>query len=148
MSMKQSFSILACQVKSRAKNGKAPLSIRISVNKERAGIRINREVAPTLWNSKAHRVKGFTEESKIINAHLETIKGSLRMYESRLIALGKTVTAELLKNEYLGLRPDRHSLCTAFEVFIKRMGEKVKVGNKSSATLDKYSYTRATLALK
>ncbi len=63
------------------------------------------------------------------------------MHESRLIALGKTVTAELLKNEYLGLRPDRHSPCTAFEVHIKRITEKVKVGNKAPATLDKYSYT-------
>jgi Phage integrase SAM-like domain/Arm DNA-binding domain len=141
MSTKQSFSILVWQVKYRAKNGKAPLSIRISVNGERAEIRTNREVAPTLWDSKSQRVKGITEEAKTINAHLETIKGSLRMHESRLIASGKTVTAELLKNEYLGARPDRHSLCTAFEVHIKRMSEKVKVGNKASATLDKYRYT-------
>ena len=38
MSTKQSFSILVWQVKYSAKNGKAPLSIRISVNGERAEI--------------------------------------------------------------------------------------------------------------
>jgi site-specific recombinase XerD len=141
MSTKQCFSILVWLLKYRQKNGKAPLSIRITVNGERAEILANREISPTLWDSKAQRVKGITEEAKVINAHLETIKGSLRMHESRLIALGKTVTAELLKNEYLGVRPDRHSLCTAFEVHIKRMSEKVKVGNKASATLDKYRYT-------
>jgi hypothetical protein len=130
MSTKQSFSILIWQVKYRAKNGKAPLSVSISVNGERAEIRTNREISPALWDSKAQRVKGITEEAKAINAHLETIKGSLRMHESRLIAVGKTLTAELLKNEYLGIRPERQTLCTAFDVHLKRMGEKVKVGNK------------------
>jgi hypothetical protein len=141
MSTKQSFSILVWVLKYRQKNGKAPLSIRITVNGERAEILANREVSPTLWDSKAQKVKGINEEAKAINAHLETIKGFLRMHESRLIALGKTVTAELLKNEYLGVRPERHSLCTAFEVHIKRMSEKVKAGNKAAATLDKYRYT-------
>jgi site-specific recombinase XerD len=141
MSTKHTLSILIWQIKYRIKYGKAPLSIRISVNGERVEIRANREVSPTLWDSKAQRVKGTTEEARSINAHLETIKGSLRMHESRLIALGKTVTAQSLKNEYLGLRPDRHSLCTAFEVHIKRMTEKVEVGNKAPATLDKYGYT-------
>jgi hypothetical protein len=98
--MKQSFSILVWLLKYRQKNGKAPLSIRITVNGERAEILTNREVAPTLWDSKAQRVKGISEEAKAINAHLETSKGSLRMHESRLIALGKTVTAELLMVAY------------------------------------------------
>jgi site-specific recombinase XerD len=141
MNSKHSFSILVWVLRYRLKNGKAPLSIRITVNGERAEILANREITFSLWDSKAQRVKGTTEEARSINAHLETIKGSLRMHESRLIALGKTVTAELLKNEYLGLRPDRHSLCTAFEIHIKRMTEKVKVGNKAPATLDKYGYT-------
>jgi hypothetical protein len=102
MNTKHTFTILIWQVKYRLKDGKAPLSVRISVNGERAEIRTNRDVAPALWDAKAQRVKGTTEEARSINAHLETIKGSLRMHESRLIALGKTVTAELLKNEYLG----------------------------------------------
>jgi len=141
MNTKHTFSILIWQVKYRLKNGKAPLSVRISVNGERAEIRTNREIPPTLWDAKAQRVKGATEEAKSINAHIETIKGSLRVHESRLIALGKTVTAEILKNEFQGLRPDRHSLCTAFEVHIKRITEKMNAGRKAPATLDKYAYT-------
>ena len=141
MLTKHSFSILVWILRYRLKNGKAPLSIRITINGERAEILPNREIAPTVWDAKAQRVKGNTEEAKSINAHLETIKGSLRMHESRLIALGKTVTAEMLKNEYLGLRPERHSLCTAFETHIKRITEKMKAGHKAPATLDKYAYT-------
>src|SRR5258708_7758583 len=141
MATNQSFSILIWAIKARTRNGKVPLSIRITVNGERAEISTHRNVIPTLWDPKAQRVKGITEEAKTINAHLETMKGSLRMHESRLIALGKTVTAELLKNEYLGIRQECHKLCTAFEVHLKRMEEKVKVRNKAPATLDKYSYT-------
>lgn len=141
MNTRHTFSILIWQVKYPLKNGKAPLSVRVSVNGERAEIRTNREIPPTLWDAKAQRVKGATEEAKSINAHLEAIKSSLRMHESRLIALGKTVSAEILKNEYLGLRPNRQSLCTAFEVHIKRIIEKMKAGHKAPATLDKYAYT-------
>ena len=141
MVTKHSFSILVWILRYRLKNGKVPLSIRITVNGERAELLVNRDVATTLWDSKAQRMKENSEEAKSVNAHLETIKGSLRMHESRLIALGKTVSAEILKNEYLGLRPDRHSLCTAFEVHIKRITEKMKAGHKAPATLDKYAYT-------
>jgi hypothetical protein len=106
MVTKHSFSILVWILRYRLKNGKAPLSIRITVNGESAEILANLDVAPGLWDSKAQRMKGNSEEAKSFHAHLETIKGSLRMHEGLLIALGKTVTAELLKNEYLGLRPD------------------------------------------
>lgn len=141
MNTKHTFSILIWQVKYRLKNGKAPLSIRVSVNGERAEIRTNREIPPAFWDAKAQRVKGNSEQAKSINAPLETIKGSLRMQESRLIALGKTLSADMLKNEYLGLRPERHSLCTAFETHINRISEKMKAGHKAPATLDKYDYT-------
>jgi site-specific recombinase XerD len=141
MSTKQTFSIRVWILRYRIKNGKAPLSVRINVNGERAEIMANREIAPGLWDSNAQRVKGTTEEARSVNAHLETVKGSLRLHESRLVAQGKTVTAELLKNEYLGLRPQRHSLCDAFDLHLKKIGEKVKVGNKAKATLDKYGYT-------
>lgn len=63
----------------RIKNGKAPLSVRINVNGERAEIMANWEIAPGLWDSNAQRVKGTTEEARSINAHLETMKGSLRL---------------------------------------------------------------------
>lgn len=82
MNTKHTFSILIWQVKYRLKNGKAPLSVRVSVIGERAEIRTNREIPPSLWDAKAQRVKGNTEEAKSINAHLETIKGSPRIHES------------------------------------------------------------------
>jgi site-specific recombinase XerD len=141
MNPKQSFSILIWPVKYRLKNGKAPLSVRITINGQRSELAAHREVSPALWDSKAQRMKGNTEEARSINAHLETIKGSLRLHESRLIALGKTITAELLKNEFLGVRPNRKTICQAFEIHLTKYKERVAIGNKASATLDKYSYT-------
>jgi site-specific recombinase XerD len=141
MNLKQSFSILIWPVKYRIKNGKAPLSVRITINGQRSEIAAHRDIAPTLWDSKAQRVKGNTEEAKSINAHLETIKGSLRLHESRLIASGKTITAELLKNEYLGVRPNRKTICQVFEFHLQKYKERVAAGNKAPATLNKYGYT-------
>jgi hypothetical protein len=48
MNPKQSFSILIWPVKYRMKNGKAPLSVRITINGQRSELAAHREVSPTL----------------------------------------------------------------------------------------------------
>jgi integrase len=113
MSTKQSFSILVWLLKYRQKNGKAPLSIRITVNGERAEILTNREVAPTLWDSKAQRVKGISEEAKAINAHLETINKLLPVRSNqRVNGYLKEIAAICGINKDLTTHSARHTFAT------------------------------------
>ncbi|HVS96395.1 MAG TPA: hypothetical protein VHE54_07905 [Puia sp.] len=92
---KHTFSILIWQVKYRQKSGKAPLSVRVSVNGNRAGIRTNRENSPyplgcrspagegkhrggknpSLPISKPLHIKRITEKMKA-DLYLEDIKRS------------------------------------------------------------------------
>jgi hypothetical protein len=53
MSTKHSFSLLVWILRYRLKNGKAPLSIRITVNGERAEVLANREITLSLWDPKS-----------------------------------------------------------------------------------------------
>jgi hypothetical protein len=47
---------------------------------------------------------------------------------------GNTITAELLKNEFLGVRPNRKTICQAFVIHLTKYKERVAIGNKASAT--------------
>jgi len=141
MITQQSFSILFWIIKSREKDGKAPLSARITVNGKRAELATQREVMVSLWDAKAQKMKGSSQEAKGINMHLDVIRGSLHTHHSRLISLGKTVTAEILKLEYLGIRAERKSLCEVFDFHLKQYKEKAEKQAIAPATLDKYNYT-------
>lgn len=141
MMTNQSFSILVWVKKSRLKNGISPLCMRITINKKRAEITTNRSIQPDLWDHKAQKVKGNSPAAKDINRHLEAIRTALHSHQSRLVTLGKIVTAQMLKNEYLGITTDRKSLCDAFDFLIKQYKEKLAKKLISETTVSKYEIT-------
>lgn len=141
MMTNQSFSILVWVKKGRLKNGNAPLILRITVNKQRAELTTNRSVQPSLWNHVAQKVRGNTPEAKSINNHLDSMRASLHSHQSRLVTLGKIVTAQMLKNEYLGKTTDRKTLGDAFKFFIERRKALKEKGKLSDTTLNKYEKT-------
>ena len=78
-------------------------------------------------------------EALDINKHLESIKSALHRHHSRLVTMGKIVTAQMLKNEFYGLNEERKTLDNAIDAFIKLYEEKVKNKMISEKTLDKYA---------
>lgn len=141
MMTNQSFSILVWVKKSRLKNGISPLCMRITINKKRAEITTNRSIEPHLWDHKAQKVKGNSPATKDINRHLEAIRTALHSHQSRLVTMGKIVTAQMLKNEYLGKTTDRKTLGDAFNFFIERRKALKEKGKLSDTTLNKYEKT-------
>lgn len=138
MMTNQSFSILIWPLKNREKNSKVPLALRITINRQRAEIATSRCVQLTLWDTKAQKVKGNSPEAKEINKHLDAMRISLHHHQSRLVTLGKLVTAQMLKNEYLGKTTDRKTLGDAFKFFIERHKALKEKGKLSNTTVSKY----------
>ncbi|MBO9684537.1 MAG: site-specific integrase [Flavisolibacter sp.] len=103
MEAKSTFSILFWIAKNRLKNGKAPISCRITVNGQRAELSAQREVDVLDWDTKAQIVIGRNQEAKEINNHLAMIKVKLLNCQSKLEARGIPITAEALKLEYTGI---------------------------------------------
>jgi len=130
----QSFAIRFIAIKKRLQNGEVPLIYRITINGERAEGPTNRLVSLSLWDAKAQKATGKSDEAKEVNMQLDAIKTSLHTHQSRLVTLGKIVTAQLLKNEYLGITTDRKSLCESFDFLIKRKEELFKKGKLSETT--------------
>jgi len=125
-------------MKKRTKDGKAPLYIRITVNGERAEISANRDALLSHWDSKLQKIKGNNPEAIGINTHLASVKSSLLQHHSRLVTLGKIVTAQMLRKEYLGLTDERKSIEDAMTFFLNKYKEKVKTKVISDKTLEKY----------
>ncbi|ANI89694.1 hypothetical protein A9P82_10575 [Arachidicoccus ginsenosidimutans] len=141
MNLNQTFSILVWQYKMRSQNGKAPLFVRITVNGKRAQIAVGRNAPVALWDKNAQKVKGNSVEAMDINKHLDSLKSSLHRHHSRLVTMGKIVTAQMLKNEFYGLSEERKTLENAIDAFEKLYEEKVENGMVSNVTLKIYKNT-------
>ncbi len=135
----QTFSILFWIEKSRLKNGKAPLSVRITVNGERKEISVNRKVSPLEWNCDAQTVLSKTNEAKEINNHLVTMKAKLLSCQSKIEARGETVTASAIKNEYVGKKPVFKTVVQAFTEYNEMLHDRVK---SEEPTLDEKTWRR------
>jgi site-specific recombinase XerD len=135
----QTFSILFWIEKSRIKNGKANLSARITVDGKRCEISTHRKVSILEWDPDVQMVLSKSAEAREINNYLTTMRGSLLSCQSKLEARGEPVTAEFIKNEYLGKRPVHKSIIEAFTEYNQLLETRV---NAKEATLDEKTWKR------
>ncbi len=63
--------------KEKARNGKAPVFARITVNNERCEVSIKKSVPSKDWDSRKGRVKSLTDEYKNLNSFLEQVRTML-----------------------------------------------------------------------
>jgi len=138
----QSFSILFWLNRHRCKNEKPAIYLRLTVGTKRVELSTYRHVDGNIWNQATQCVKGNSDEAKAINQQLTVMKADLHRHYSHLLSLGKPITAELLKNAYLGIGEQQVTLMQAFDLHNRRFAEKVQAGKKSSATLKKLEITR------
>lgn len=119
------------------RNGKAPIYCRVTVNGKRAEISLKRSIEPERWIAAAGMVKGKSEEARTINSFLDMAKSDIFKHYNHMISIGKFITADTLKNNYLGLEEKEHSLIETYEYHNKRMEERIGIDVVKS-TLTKY----------
>jgi site-specific recombinase XerD len=129
----------------RSKNGKRPIYVRITISRKRVELSTSLHVDPNNWDAEGQFAKGKTEEAQTINRRLALIKGDLHKKYLQLEALGKPITAEILKNLYQGVDENRKSLQEAMDVYYDRFAEKVASGQKSKHSLKCVHTTREKL---
>ncbi|OQP65848.1 hypothetical protein A3860_14740 [Niastella vici] len=128
-----------------SKNGKFAIYVRFTINQKRVELSTNEYVAAIAWDVEGQFVKGKTDEAQTINRRLALIKGDLHKKYLQLEALGKPITAEILKNLYLGVDENRKSLQEAIDIYYDRFAEKVASGQKSKHSLKCVHTTREKL---
>jgi site-specific recombinase XerD len=142
MEQQTTFSILFWLKKSKAKNGKAPISVRITVNGERAELSAQREASILEWDPKAQMVIGRGQEAKDINNHLAVIKSKLLACQTKIENRNEEATAEAIKAEYLGKKKtERKKITEAFLFKLTQLKGEISKDKKAQATYDKYEDT-------
>jgi|TARA_B110000090_G_C13370735_1_gene441921 site-specific recombinase XerD len=110
MSPSSTFSILIWINSSRAKNNSAELYARITVNSKRANISLKKKIDINTWDKAKSRVKGNSQEARIINQYIEQTKSSIFQTYQELKSERKLITAQLIKARFLGTDNEKQTI--------------------------------------
>jgi len=141
MKVNEKLSILPFLKKAKkSKDGKLPLTIRLTVNLKRAELSLEQKLSEEIWDQVACKAKGSSQEAQVINIAVENCKVKLRkLYNSLEIQKGEDVTAEMLKDAYQGKTEKPKTLLNAIDFVIERFEKQYR----SVASLKKWHTIRS-----
>jgi site-specific recombinase XerD len=114
--MNTTFSLLFYLKKPKTyQSGNIPIYARITLNSQRVEFSTGRDCNPDKWVSSAGRMSGNKEEAKTLNTYLDTIQTKVYEAHRLLLNAGEPVTAETIKNKYIGKGEKPRSLVKIFE---------------------------------
>ncbi len=102
MQHSRTFSILFWINTSRTKNNEAKIYARVTVNQKRVNISLKYRIAINTWDKNRSRVKGNSEETRIINHYLDQIYLKLFRCYQELGSEDKMITAKAIKAHFFG----------------------------------------------
>jgi hypothetical protein len=84
--MKHKMTILFYAKSAKAtKNGLLPIYLRITINGTRIELSTSRYVEKSKWNNPAGKIKGDSEETRLINSHLDILNIQIINYKMELV---------------------------------------------------------------
>jgi site-specific recombinase XerD len=137
--MKTKVSILFYTKRAKAAaNGLVPIYSRITINGKRFEQSTNRFVEISKWSSEGNKMKGTSEEARLINNHLDLLKNQIRDAEMELIHKKTPVTIETIKSKLLGIDERARMLVPIFQDHNNKIKE--LVGKEyAPGTLERYT---------
>jgi integrase len=130
---KKTFAILFYVKRTKLlKNGEAPIFMRITVDALRAEMSIQRSINLSEWDEKKCRAKPTNAKNRDLNHYLDSIRYRLYKIQKELEDENKTVTAELLKNRYMGINEANVSFVKLYTEHNQKMKESIGKGNEAS----------------
>ncbi len=130
--MRSTFKVLFYTKNQSLKNGKVPVMGRITVNGTQAGFSSKRTVSLSLWDVKANRAKGKSEEARMLNQELDNIKAQITKHYQYICDHDSFVTAKKVYNRYAGSPEECHTLMVLFREQLESYKEKIGKGKAES----------------
>lgn len=127
MKTNQTFSILFWLYKSRMHNGLAPIYCRITIDGKRTQFSLRRKIEPENWSKEIERAKGKTEDIRALNNYLDHVKAEIQKHYNILLSKGEHISADLVKNSYLGIEEISKTLFETFTYHNDSMKERVGI---------------------
>lgn len=124
--MKHKMSILFYVKSSKAsKTGLLPIYQRITINGTRIELSTSKFVEKNKWNTAAGKIKGNSEEARLINSYLDILNAKAYETEKWMVNNNQEINAQTFKNKFLGVEERQRKLIVIFEDHNKRMKELV-----------------------
>lgn len=122
--MKHKMSILFYVKSSKvSKNGLLPIYQRITINGTRIELSTSKFVEKSKWNTAAGKIKGNSEEARLLNSYLDILKNKAYEIEKWMVNNNQEINAQTFKNKLLGIEEKQRKLIIIFEDHNKRMKE-------------------------
>jgi site-specific recombinase XerD len=102
-------------------SGAMPIYIRFTVDGKRAEAATGREIEPKLWNAKSGRANGNKEDIRSLNFHLDTLQAKVLDIHRLMTVHENEITAEAVKNRFIGKAEKIRTLIFVFEEHNQRM---------------------------
>ena len=145
--MKRStFKVLFYLKRQNEKNGKAPIMGRITVNGTVSQFSCKLSVSPKLWDTEGNRAAGKSVEARPINEKLDNIRTNIGKQYQRISDRDSFVTAEKVKNAWLGFGDEHRLLLQTFDEYLQEFAGKRVGKDRSAGTLREYRTRRDRLA--
>ena len=142
---RSTFKVLFYVKRQSEKSGQVPVMGRITINGTMSQFSCKLTVRSSLWDAKANKAAGKSLESQRINEKLENIKTNIGKQYQRLCDRDSYVTAEKVRNAFLGMGDDCRLLLQTFDEylagFLKRVGK-----DRAYSSYDNYRKRRNRLA--
>ncbi len=132
MKTQSTFAVLYWLKQASAKNGKAPLYARITVNGKRAELSLKRKVPVSDWDSGKGRLKGLGSGAKAMNNYIEQVNARLFEIYQKLRNENRLVTASIVKSQFMGDGEGRHTLSDIIDYHNAHMKETLRWGTQKN----------------
>jgi hypothetical protein len=122
-------------------SGNCYIYARIAVNKSRSELALKQSISKDDWNTAKGIAKPKNEKLKQINSHLEEVRGKLVRHYQQLRLGDDLITAEAVKNAFLGdgKEQEQHSLLWLVSLHNTMMPKVLKYGSmKNYYTTERY----------
>lgn len=133
------FGVIFYLRKYKAKNGKAPIYARVTVNAARTDISMKMDIEPDSWSEAKGMAKGTRQELKSLNSYLEQVRARIVECYQELHIKKQPITADAIKNLYLGVEEKQYSLLELMEYHNNYERQRLEWGSiKNHYTTQKY----------
>ena len=137
--MKSTFSVIYYLKRQVVKkDGTVPVMGRITVDGSQTQFSCKLTVDPKLWDTKGGRVTGRSTAALETNRMLDKMRVRINKHYQEIMERDNFVTAEKVKNAFLGLEHRYHTLLQVFRQHNEDYAKQVEAGMKAKGTFDKY----------
>ena len=118
--------------------GLVPIFHRVTVNGKRIEKSTGKFIDPAKWSVEGAKMKGTSEEARLINGHLDDLKNEVAEAEKHFYNKGESVDYENMKNRLLGLDVRTRTIVPIFKEHNKRIKALIEVDEYAVGTLERY----------